>query len=292
MHSSNLMPAAGKPSDGANAKGRRPKLMQQVHHVFRVLHYSLRTEEAYSGWIYRYIIFHNKRHPNEMGAKGISEFLTHLAVKERVAASTQNQALSAILFLYNKVLKKEVGKVGEITWAKKPETLPEVMSREEVRAILSHLSGRYWLMASLMYGCGLRVDECLKMRVKDIDFARNQIFVRRGKGSKDRMTPLPEPVKKPLQDHLVKVKNLHDSDLKKGFGGVDLPDALERKYPKLNREFSWQVVRCDHGKISRRLEGGDFGVCQAEREGLSIFIFLCDRLVSHKPKALLEKFWR
>jgi len=241
MNQFNHPPLQGKPVKG-KATEAQPKLLDQVCGALRTKHYSYRTEEAYVHWIKRYIFFHKKRHPVEMGEKEIAEFLTHLAVKERVAASTQNQALSGILFLYKHVLRKEIGKVGEITWAKKPATLPEVLSKEEVKAILAHLSGRCWLMAALLYGCGLRLDECLKMRVKDIDFARNQIFVRRGKNNKDRMVPLPAPLKMPLQDHLARVKNLHEWDLKQGFGGVDLPDALARKYPRLNRELSWQYL--------------------------------------------------
>ncbi|MCI0695943.1 phage integrase N-terminal SAM-like domain-containing protein [candidate division KSB1 bacterium] len=158
-----------------------PKLLDQVRNVLRTKHYSMRTEESYIDWIRRYILFHNKRHPAEMGEKEISEFLTHLAVEEHVAASTQNQALSAILFLYRHVLKREIGRLGELTWAKKPETLPVVLSKEEIKVILSHLSGKDWIMTALMYGCGLRVDECVTLRVKDFDFERNQIVVRRGK---------------------------------------------------------------------------------------------------------------
>lgn len=160
-------------------------------------------------------------------------------MKERVAASTQNQAHSAILFLYREVLQLEM---EAVLWAKKPETLPVVLSREEVKALLSHLSGTYWVIAMLLYGCGLRLDECLKLRVKDLDFERNQIVVRRGKGAKDRHAPLPLNLKPALQEHLQKVKNLHAQDRKEGFGVTDLPYALERKYPQASREFHWQYV--------------------------------------------------
>lgn len=228
-----------------------PKLLDQVRDVLRTKHYSPRTEETYIDWIRRYVLFHNKRdgrapskwrHPAEMGEKEISEFLTHLAVNEHVAASTQNQALSAVLFLYRHVLKREIGRLGELTWAKKPETLPVVLSKEEIKKILSHLTGKDWIMTALMYGCGLRVDECVTLRVKDIDFERNQIVVRRGKGEKDRPLPLPQPVIPTLQKHLAKVKKLHDGDLKRGFGAVDLPFALDRKSTGLSREFNWQYV--------------------------------------------------
>ncbi|MGH7456522.1 MAG: phage integrase N-terminal SAM-like domain-containing protein, partial [bacterium] len=173
-----------------------PKLLDQVRDVLRTKHYSMRTEESYIDWIKRYILFHNKRHPAEMGEKEIAEFLTHLAVNEHVAASTQNQALSAVLFLYRHVLKREIGRLGELTWAKKPETLPVVLSKEEIKNILSHLSVKDWIMTALMYGCGLRLDECVTLRVKD------------------RPVPLPQPVIPPLQKHLAKVKKLHDADLK------------------------------------------------------------------------------
>lgn len=228
-------PVNGQHQAGAS----KPKLMEQVHQVLRTMHYSRRTEEAYSGWILRYIYFHHKRHPLEMGTNETRAFLSHLAVKERVAASTQNQAHSAILFLYREVLQLEM---EAVMWAKKPETLPVVLSREEVKALLSHLSGTYWVIAMLLYGCGLRLEECLKLRVKDLDFERNQIIVRRGKGAKDRQTPLPLNVKAALQEHLRNVKSIHEQDLKDGFGITDLPYALERKYPQASCEFHWQYV--------------------------------------------------
>jgi len=177
-----------------------------------------------------------------MGAQEVSEFLSHLAVKEKVAASTQNQALSSILFLYNHVLKQKLEPFGDLTWAKKPETLPVILSKEEIKALLSYLNGKDWIMVAIMYGCGLRVDECTRLRVKDIDFARFQVVVHRGKGEKDRPVPLPQVLIQPLQEHLIKVKKLHDADLKNGLGAVDLPFALDRKYTGLSREFNWQYV--------------------------------------------------
>jgi len=219
-----------------------PKLLDQVRAIIRAKHFSPRTEEAYVGWIKRFVRFHGLRHPREMGAQQVKEFLTHLAVQEKVAASTQNQALCSIVFLYKHVLKQELGSFGEMTWAKKPETLPVVLSKEEIKALMRHLTGNDWVMVAIMYGCGLRVEECVTLRVKDFDFARGQIVVRRGKGEKDRPVPLPQILIQPLREHLAKVKKLHDADLQKGLGAVDLPFALDRKYTGLSREFNWQYV--------------------------------------------------
>jgi integron integrase len=231
----------GAQSVTSAAPGQEPKLLDQVSEILRTFHYSLRTEKAYIDWIYRFIIFHNKRHPREMGAPEIEKFLTHLAVEKHVAPSTQNQALSAILFLYKHVLRIDLGRV-EFPWAKKPEHLPVILSLDEVRQIVCHLTGTYALMARLLYGCGLRISECAKLRVKDLDFGRNQILVRRGKGGKDRAVPLPQNLKQPLLEHLEKVKKLHQQDLRKGFGQVDLPHALIRKYPQASTDFGWQYV--------------------------------------------------
>jgi len=193
-------------------------------------------------WIRRYILFHNKRHPNEMGSKEIETFLTHLAIKENVAASTQNQALSALLFLYRYVLQKDLDGPIDALRAQKPKRLPTVLTKEEVRKVISHLPGTPRLMASLLYGSGLRLMECLRLRVKDLDFAQRQIIVRDGKGQQDRVTMLPESLIAPLQEHLQRVKRLHEEDLDKGYGAVYLPDALERKYPNASREWAWQYV--------------------------------------------------
>jgi integron integrase len=219
---------------------RPPKLLDQMREALRSRHYSRRTEQTYCHWIKRYIFFHNVRHPAEMAETEINAYLTHLAVKAKVSASTQNQALSALLFLYRHVLDREVGDLGEVIRARKPKRLPVVMTREEVKAVLANLSGDKWLMASLMYGAGLRLMECLRLRVQDIDFSRNEILVRDGKGAKDRITMLPESLKRPLQDHLKKVKTVHDRDLTDGWGRVLLPDALDRKYPNAPREWRWQ----------------------------------------------------
>ncbi len=219
-----------------------PKLLDEVRDAIRVRHYSIRTEQAYIDWIRRFIIFHNKRHPLEMGEKEISQFLTHLAVNRNVAASTQNQALSAILFLYRQVLNRPLDWIDNIERAKKPERLPVVLTRDETRALLDQLKGVNHLIASLLYGSGLRLMEALRLRVKDIEFHYNQIIVRDGKGAKDRVTMLPLSLKDPLRDQLKRACAIHQADLREGFGAVYLPYALERKYPDANRQWRWQYV--------------------------------------------------
>lgn len=221
---------------------RQPKLLDQVRAAIRVRHYSLRTEEAYVSWIKRFIFFHEKRHPLEMGEKEITHFLSALAVERHVSASTQNQALCALLFLYRHVLDQQVDWLDEVVRARRPQRLPVVLSRHEVRALLSALGGVHWLMASLLYGAGLHLLECLRLRVKDLDFAKHQIVVRAGKGDKDRVTVLPVAVVGHLTTHLAGVRTLHHQDLAQGFGRVYLPDALHRKYPNADREWSWQWV--------------------------------------------------
>ena len=221
---------------------RPPKLLDRVQYALRRKHYSYHTEQAYIQWIKRFILFHNKRHPKEMGAPEIEAFLTRLAVEEHVAASTQNQALSALLFLYREVLGQEPDIAIHAVRAKKPKRLPTVLTREEVQRVLAHLSGVHLLMAQLLYGSGLRLMECLRLRVKDLDFEQRQIIVRDGKGQKDRITVLPERLIEPLHQHLQQVKRLHEQDLARGYGAVYLPDALARKYPNANREWIWQWV--------------------------------------------------
>jgi integron integrase len=217
------------------------KLLDRVRDALRLKHYSIRTEEAYVNWIKRYIYFHNVRHPAEMGASEVQAFLTHLAVKENVAASTQNQALSALLFLYRQVLNQDLGPIDALR-AKKPKRLPTVLTRDEVHRVFAHLSGVNLLMARLLYGSGLRLMECLRLRVKDLDFDYRTITVRDGKGEQDRVTILPESLIVPLRDHLRIVKRTHEEDLAKGYGAVYLPYALERKYPNAHREWIWQYV--------------------------------------------------
>ena len=205
-------------------------------------HYSRRTEQAYGHWVTRFLHFHQGRHPAEMAEPEINRFLTHLALKDKVSASTQNQALAAVLFLYRHVIGRAVGDLGEVIRARKPVRLPVVMTREEVKAVLANLTGDKWLMASIMYGAGLRLMECLRLRVQDIDCSRNEILVRDGKGAKDRVTMLPESSKVPLQDHLKKVKAVHQKDMADGWGCVLLPNALDRKYPNASSDWRWQWV--------------------------------------------------
>jgi integron integrase len=219
-----------------------PKLLDQVRDVMRLKHYSLRTEQAYVNWIKRYILFHRKRHPSSMGEDEIRVFLTHLAVEDNIAASTQTVALSAILFLYRDVLKREMGFVENIERARKPKRLPLVFTKAETMEVLSRLTGQTHLIGSLLYGAGLRLMEAVRLRVKDIDFEANQITVRDGKGQKDRLTMLPESVKPKLIEHLKRVRLQHRDDLRAGGGEVYLPYALARKYPLAAQEWPWQYV--------------------------------------------------
>ena len=224
----------GPPRSGAVQK---PKLLDQVRDATRMRHMSPRTEEAYVHWISGYVFFHHKRHPAE-----ITQFLTALAVERRVSASTQNQALAALLFLYREVFGRDPGWLEGLVRAKRPRRLPTVLARPEVGALLAAVNGVNWIMAMLLYGAGLRLRECLRLRVKDIDFVRNEVVVREGKGNKDRVTMLPASVKQPLVEHLECVRHLHERDLAAGFGRVMLPDALARKYPNASREWGWQWV--------------------------------------------------
>lgn len=223
-------------------RSSKPKLLDQVRDAIRLRHYSIRTEQAYTDWIRRFILFHKKRHPSEMAEAEVTEFLTHLARVGNVAASTQNQALSALLFLYKEVLKVEIGWLDQVERAKKPAKLPVVLSAEEVHRIFTHLSGREKLMAQLLYGSGLRLMECVRLRVKDVDFARAHITVRDAKGGKDRMTMLPINLAEPLQQHVARMQLQHQQDLLDGFGSVHLPFALARKYPNAEKEWCWQYV--------------------------------------------------
>jgi integron integrase len=218
------------------------KLLDRVRTALRVRHYSRRTEEAYAAWVKRFVLFHGMRHPDEMGEPEINAFLSSLATDGRAAASTQNQALSALLFLYRHVLGKPFPEMPALIRARRPARLPVVLTREEVKAVLARLDGAPLLVATLLYGTGLRLLECLRLRVKDVDFARGQISVRDGKGMKDRLTMLPVSVREPLRRHLVAVKSLHEADLAEGFGSVYLPDALARKYPAADKWWGWQWV--------------------------------------------------
>jgi integron integrase len=218
------------------------KLLDQVRDVIRLKHYSYHTEKQYVDWIKRYILFHNKQHPKNLGRPHVEAFLTNLAVEGKVAASTQNQALNALLFLYNTVLERPLDGSINAVRAKRPRRLPTVLTKEETNLLLDCLSGTYRLMAQLLYGSGLRVSECVRLRIKDLDTSSRQIVVRCGKGDKDRITILPESLLPRLQAHLCRIKRCHELDLTNNLGLVYLPPALERKYPHANREWIWQYV--------------------------------------------------
>ncbi len=263
-----------------------PKLLDQVRDTLRVRHYAFRTEKSYINWIKRYILFHNKRHPSEMAEPEVEAFLTHLAVDEKVTASTQNQAFSAILFLYKHVLKKELHNVDALR-ATHPPRLPVVMTKQEAQQVINVLPAKYQLIAQLLYGSGLRLIECLRLRVKDIDFAQNQITVYQGKGNKDRRMMLPDRVKTSLQTHLNRVQLIHQKDLKDGYGCVYLPNALEKKYPNACREWRWQYVFPAAGRstdprtgLVRRHHLGERAVQQAVRETVNL-LGLTKRITCH-----------
>jgi len=219
-----------------------PRLLDEVRRHLRVKHYSLRTEATYLGWIKRFILANGKRHPREMGAAEVEGFLSLLAVKGNVAASTQNQALSALLFLYRVVLGVDLPWMESVIRAKRSQHVPTVLSRDEVQRLLAQMDGRTWLLASLLYGTGMRLMQCLRLRVKDVDFARNEIKVRDGKGGKDRHTVLPKSLVEPMQREVERAHLLHAADIAAGFGAAWLPHALARKYPNAARDFGWQFV--------------------------------------------------
>ncbi len=227
---------------GRSGANTRPRLLEQVRDAIRRRHYSPRTEEAYVHWIKRFIYFSGKRHPSAVGAPEVTAFLNYLSRERNVAASTRNQALSALLFLYKEVLAEPLPWLDELERARRPARLPAVLTRAEVQRLLSGMRGTKWLMASLLYGAGLRLTECLKLRVKDVDFGYRQILVRDGKGARDRVTMLPESAIEPLKAHLVEVHRLHQRDLAEGYGDVELPDALARKYPRAPYEWAWKFV--------------------------------------------------
>ncbi len=218
------------------------KLLDDVRNVMRVRHYSYQTEKTYIYWIRQYIFFHKITHPAEMGAAQVEAFLTHLAVEKNVSASTQNQALAALLFLYKEVLKVDLAWLDGFTAAKKSSRVPVVLTKEEVKLIINQLTGTNWLIANLLYGSGLRLIEALRLRVKDLDFGFKQIVVRDGKGGKDRFTVLPTKLIEPLQKQLQTAQKLHELDLRGGLGSVEMPFALARKYPKAETEWAWQYV--------------------------------------------------
>lgn len=225
-----------------DSSSSRPKLLTQVRDALRSRHYSARTERTYSQWIKRFIFFNGVRHPQELGEVEVNRFLTHLAVVEKVSASTQNQALSALLFLYRYVIERPLGQLGDVIRARRPQRLPVVLTRDEVRNLLSHMRGTEQLIALLMYGTGMRLMECLRLRVKDVDFASGEILIRQGKGDKDRRTMLPTKLRGRLTEHLDEVKKVHSRDLRNGFGRVPLPFALSRKYTSASTDWRWQYV--------------------------------------------------
>jgi integron integrase len=258
-------------------------LLNQVRDVMRFRRYSLQTEKTYIYWIKKYILFHGVRHPKEMGAAEVEAFLTYLAVEENVAATTQNQAMFALLFLYKEALGAPLESLGgKFTSAKRSTRVPVVLTREETAAVLSQLSGVNWIMANLLYGAGLRLKECLRLRVKDLDFGYQQIIVRDGKGGKDRFTILPEKLVEPLKKHLEIVKNLHENDLKAGLGETLLPFAFDRKNPNAAREWKWQYV-FPSAKISRDPRTGKLGRHHLSESGLQKAVKIALR------KAAIEK---
>lgn len=222
--------------------GKPPRFLDQVRRVVRLRRYSRRTEQSYVAWIRRFILHHDKRHPKDMGAEEVVAFVSALALERRVSARTQNQALAALLFLYRHVLERPLDGIAGIQRAKVKPHVPVVLSRDEVRCLLAALEPRHCLPATLLYGGGLRLLECLRLRVKDIDFDRHQLVVRQGKGDRDRITVLPSRAEAALRDHLETVRGLHTRDLAQGLGRVPLPDALDRKYPAAGLEWAWQYA--------------------------------------------------
>ncbi len=252
-----------------------PRLLDRVHDTIRRKHYSIRTEQAYVDWINRFILFHDKQHPKFLGATEVEAFLTHLAVDREVAASTQNQAQSALLFLYREILGVELPWLDHVERAKRPIKLPVVLTTQQVAQVLNRLKGTHQLIGRLMYGTGLRILEALRLRVKDVDFQRKEILVRDGKGFKDRITTLPRGMLRPLQAHLEQVRATHQRDLEEGFGVVWMPHALARKYPSAPREWAWQYVfpadrrgNDPRGGVVRRHHVGDQAFQRAMRQAV------------------------
>jgi len=223
-------------------KAEKPRLLDRLRERIRLKHYSRRTEEAYFDWSRRYILYHNKRHPQEMGKAEIEDFLTWLASERKVSASTQNQAKAALLFLYKEVMGITLPWVGDVEMAKKPQKMPTVLTEKEVQLLLARLPDAWLLVGRLLYGTGMRLLEGLRLRVQDVDFERCEVMIRDGKGGKDRVTMLPKSLVLPLKDHLLKVKIIHERDLTDGLGEVWLPEGLARKYPAAGREWRWQYV--------------------------------------------------
>lgn len=242
---------------GAGAGPRKPTLFAEVRRRMRLKHYSLATERIYVQWMRRFIFANDKRHPRELGGEEVERFLSRLATEGDVAASTQNQALSALLFLYREVLRIDLPWMENVVRAKRPRRVPVVLALDEVTRLLAAMDGRTWLLASLLYGTGMRLMECLRLRVKDVDFARNEIAVRDGKGGKDRRTMLPRTLVEPLQREIERARQLHARDIAAGFGETRLPHALARKYPRAAREFGWQYVFASAQRSRDPLDGSE-----------------------------------
>jgi len=219
-----------------------PRLLDEVRKAIRLRHYSYRTEKAYVDWIWRFVVFHGKRNPKQMGGEEVEKFLSHLAQDRNVSAATQAQALAALLFLYKRVLNVDLPWIDNVVRATRPKRLPTVLSQQEAQSVLAHLQGVYWLIGVLLYGSGLRLTEALRLRIKDLEIENLRILVRDGKGRKDRVTMLPQSLVVHLRDHLVKVRELHRQAIDLGFGGVELPFALEKKYPHAHQQWGWQYV--------------------------------------------------
>ena len=254
---------------------RRSPFMDEVRAAIRVRHYSIRTEQAYLDWTRRFILFHGKRHPRDMGEREVAAFLTHLAVERRVAAATQKQALNALVFLYKRVLERPLGDIEGVAPASRPPKLPVVLTTDEIGRVLASLSGVYWLIACLQYGSGLRLMESVRLRVKDLDFEHRAVVVRGGKGNKDRVVTLPDELVEPLRRQLAHRRNLFEQDLSAGVGSVYLPHALARKYPNAAHEWGWQYVfPADHVSTDprsgarRRHHVGETAVQKAVRRAL------------------------
>jgi integron integrase len=245
----------------------QPPILDHARLVLRRKHYALRTEVTYLSWIRRFILFHGRRYPGDLDAQHVAAFLTHLAVQGHVAAATQNQALNALLFLYRNVLGRPLDEAIDAVRARRPRRLPTVLGRDEVARLIAHTATHHRLLVRLLYGSGLRLSECVRLRVKDVDFDQHQIVVRDGKGHKDRITVLPESLIRPLQLHLALARHLHQEDLAGGFGDVFLPDALERKYPGAAREWIWQYVFPSR-RISRDPRSGRLRRHHASRSAL------------------------
>jgi integron integrase len=274
-----------QPQGPASLPGK--KLLDQMRDALRTQHYSYRTENTYVEWAKRFILFHNKRHPRDMGVVEVQAFITHLATQRKVAASTQNQALSAVLFLYREVLGQPLNNVTAVR-PQKPERLPTVLSKNEVFRVINALTGVHQLMAKILYGSGLRLVECIRLRVKDIDFEQQYLMVRDGKGEKDRVTMLPESLIAPLREHLARVQQIHQQDLKKGHGAVYLPYSLEKKYPNAPREWAWQYVFPAKGisldprsNVLRRHHADESGLQKAVRAAARLADLANNRVSCH-----------